>query len=389
VVKTFKIQRIIPFIILFFCILSCVEPFEADFSLNQSILVINGTVSDSDTDQFVRIREAIPNGSTGSYFRAILGAKVQIRVNDAELINFVEGAEGYYYAPEGFVGENDKSYSLEFTLENGNVYKSEPQKLRRVSEIDKVYQKTEMEGIVLKGKVVPATHIFLDTKDPAGLGDNYLWTWKNYERQVICVSCYGGRWFNNSSSEGVCISDDRLTRFGTTYDYSCNSKCWDIYQSSEVIAQSDFLSDDLTITGKKIAEIPYYNRTGGLLEINQQSVSEEAYNYLKLLINQGQNTGGLADTPPAALIGNVHNITNPEEPVGGYFLVTSVKKALYWIDRTNADELGIKPYGLLDGREFNPEPDNSAAVPIRPPLAPCLNGPGRTNQKPDGFLGDN
>ncbi|SOE24124.1 protein of unknown function [Spirosomataceae bacterium TFI 002] len=345
-------------------------------------MVIEGNLTTSGGSQFVQLREAIPNGSTSSFFKAIKGAVVSVQIEGEEEVSYIETIDGYFEPPSDFSGEIGKVYSLKVVLANGDVLISDPQKLRSVPPIDKVYQKTNLEGRIGIGKTGPVTEIYLDTKDPSGLGDNYLWTWKNYEKQNICASCFGGKWFENPRPEGRCLPDVALQESNTTYDYSCDKPCWDIYRSQEILAQSDFLSDGLTITGKKIAQIPFYNPTGGLLIVEQQLVSEEAYKYLKLLINQGQNTGGLADTPPAALVGNLKNMNNPEEAIGGFFLVANSATYSYWIDRSDVEKLEIQPYGLLKGRFTNSEP----SLDLRPPLAPCLSSPSRTDVKPDAFI---
>ena len=50
--------------------------------------------------------------------------------------------------------------------------------------------------------------------------------------------------------------------------------------------------------GKVAAEIPYYQTNGALVEIKQQRISYDGYQFLKLLKEQGQNTGTLVDTLP-------------------------------------------------------------------------------------------
>lgn len=363
---------------------ACIEPFETNSKTDLRLIVIEGTVTDAPGETFVFLREAIPSGANSSVFRALVDAKASLLVNENERIELLEIEPGYFKPKDSFIPEVGNTYSLEFTTSDGNNYKSEPEEMLPVPEIKNIYQTTVAEGITIDGgATIPANYIYLDTEDPAGMGNFYLWNWKNYERQYTCKTCEGGRYFLNPAPLGACVEEAQLKRRGVIYDYNCDGACWEIFKSKEIIAQSDQFADGLQITGKLIAKIPYYDGKGGLIEIKQQSVSKEAYAYLSLLINQGQNTGGLADTPPAALVGNVKSL-NQQEIVSGFFLVSSTATSRYWIDRTDMVERGFRPYGLLEGREIRPEP-NPTAVTDRPPMAPCLLKDNRINIMPEGF----
>ena len=103
---------------------------------------------------------------------------------------------------------------------------------------------------------------------------------------------------------------------------------------------------------------------------------------MKLLTEQSQNNGGLADTPPAPLIGNVVNTNDASEAVGGYFMVSSERSSLFWIDRKDAVEQRLPTQGFL-GRPVSLE---FSELPSRPPLAPCEEGRSRTPFKPQGWV---
>jgi hypothetical protein len=166
------------------------------------------------------------------------------------------------------------------------------------------------------------------------------------------------------------------------YDYACNQLCWDIFYNSDLNVLNDIYTDGKPIEGRLVAKIPYFQQTGGLVEVTQQSVSQSAFRYLRLLIDQGQNTGTLADTPPAALIGNVKNINDPKESVGGIFMVSSTQTQLFWLDRKDVPS-NVIPVGFL-GRPLNLEPSNGD--PSRPPLAACVASRNRTPVKPRGWV---
>lgn len=374
------------FLAALFSLIACIEPFDAKFNIDLKLIVVEGTLSDLEEESFVSLREAIPSGANSSVFRTLKNARVSVIENETTKTDFIEIESGYFLPPAGFKGTPGSTYSVEFTTEEGNNYKSKPEVLSPVPPIDRIFQSTEDEGPEVNGNLVPGNTIYIDTKDPVGVGNNYVWSWTLYERQYVCATCEGGLYYNDPLPAGRCIEDDFLKRRGVIYDYICDSPCWQIYRSEQVNTQSDVFVDGLTIQNREIAKVPYYNPNGGLIEIKQQSISQDGYAYLKLLVEQGQNTGGLADTPPAALEGNIQSL-NKKEVVTGYFLVSGMSKRKYWIDRSDMIERGFRPLGLLGGREIRQEPPPAAATD-RPPFAPCLNGRYRTDKKPLGFLFD-
>ncbi len=371
-------------LVLSICLIACVEPFETNFELKNKIYIVEGKVSNLENEQFILLKESYPSGPVSSLFRNISGAKVSVIENNTKEINYVETSPGVYQPATDFVGIAGNNYKLSITLPSGSKLESTEEVLKPVAPIKKIYSKIDAEAYALSTlKTLPGHVIYIDYDEPAGKGDNYYWTWNLYEKQNVCATCQGGIYQRIPAPAGSCQTSRALSEANVTYDYTCESECWEIYHSTKLIAANDKFSDGKSVVAKQIAEIPFYNERGGLIEILQQSVSNKALNYLQLLIEQGQNTGTLADTPPAALIGNMVNLDQPEEVVGGYFMATSIAKSTYWIDRTNISTLGFKPYGMLNGRTFSPEP--SGADITRPPLAPCLNLRNRTTKKPEGF----
>jgi hypothetical protein len=154
--------------------------------------------------------------------------------------------------------------------------------------------------------------------------------------------------------------------------------------STELVINTDALYKGANIKGQLIGKIPVYSVTPALVEVMQFNISKKAYNYLSLTLKQGVETGGLADTPPATLIGNVQNTNKSEDNVSGYFIVAGMFKKPFWLDKKQTEGLGIPTIGLLGGRAEKLEPTGPNTT--RPPAAPCVPGDNRTNIKPNGWL---
>ncbi|QDK78871.1 hypothetical protein EXU85_09740 [Spirosoma sp. KCTC 42546] len=126
--------------------------------------------------------------------------------------------------------------------------------------------------------------------------------------------------------------------------------------------------------------------------------------YFKLFQEQTQNSGGLADTPPTALAGNVHNVANIKEAVVGYFTASMISEKPIYIDRKDTEgfPFGKDPAGYsgvegeelffaLNSRQPIPEPRPPYEIRIfidgtlRPPTASCAPIDQRTPFKPVGW----
>lgn len=363
---------------------ACVEPYDLDYDQNKRILTIDGLLSDNPAvEQKISIRESIPAGRN-NLFQPISNVVVEVVVDDSERFRFNETANGIYEKPAELVIQNGKKYRLDLNFPDGRTYTSEEESVSATPEIDRVYAELEPEGLAKSIGYSPAHYVYLDTKDNPGRGDNFVWSWKLYESQNICESCTNGRYFiDRRTGVGACRDESTPFQEEDFYnDYQCDGSCWQIFYNTEINAMSDTYVDGNPIIARLVAKIPVYQSIGALVEIKQQTLTPSAFRYLKLLTEQSQNNGGLADTPPAALVGNVRNINEPDETVGGYFMVSSERTALLWLDRRDIAEQGLFAQGLL-GRQAMFEVSQD---PSRPPLAPCVESRSRTPFRPEGWV---
>jgi Domain of unknown function (DUF4249) len=362
----------------------CVEPYEKSFGTTKKIIIIEGLLADDLLLRPITIKESLADRVGSSNVNAIKGAKVSILINGKTSIELPEKEEGTYYFNENFKGEVGSTYQLKFSTPDGNQYASTIEKLEPNIPIQKVYHQLDLTAITdAKGKASAGYKFYLDFKDPAGIANQYLWQWVMYEKQNVCQTCVGGYYYKTPLPNGACVADPILSRYNNTFDYGCQTDCWELLKSSDLVVNNDALSDGNAIKGQFVGKIPVYQNSGALLEISQYAISKDAYNFIKLTQQQSVLTGSLADTPPAALVGNVTCLNDPTVNTSGFFIVAGKAKKQYWLDRTDALDQRIPTVGLLGGRavRFEPAGANSA----RPPLAPCIKGLNRTNQKPNGW----
>ncbi|MFT4031462.1 MAG: DUF4249 domain-containing protein [Siphonobacter sp.] len=366
------------YLLLVLSLVSCIEPYDATVRHDITVLIVDGTINDQDSVQTISLKRSIPNSSFVTT-QLVTGATMTVLVNGATTIAFTETSSGQYTAPTGFKGQVGNTYQLKIQTSDGQEYESTVEEMPTVPPISGIHQDFSPDAIQKDDFTkLPAHNLYVEFKDPVETRNFYQWKYTHWEKQPICATCINGL-YQTSVSECVPLSPPPSTTF--QYDYACQGNCWDIYYSTAVMIYTDLYSNGHTVTDQLVAQIPYYQRENTLVEIQQISLSTGAYRYYQLIDQQTQRTGTLADTPPAALVGNVKNLTNPNEYVAGYFSVSSITKIRYTVDRSDAILGGYAPIGY-PSHTIVLEPSTD---PGRPPLATCKLSSSRTPNTPEGW----
>jgi len=393
----------------------CVDPYEPGIVSSVNVLVVDGTINNLDEPQLVRISRTVTlSGSSAT--QPVPGAQAEVVADAREVYPLAETQPGVYQLPAHFRGEPGRSYQLRFRLGDGSQYESTPQVMPVPVPITSVYAQFNANSLpaLLSTDYSRGHDLFLAAQDPPGERNFYRWEWVQYERQDWCRSCAGGLYtinnvifeLNNGSetfrSGGEPFEDCYVPPAGTqaqrslaraTYDYFCRTTCWEIRYSSGLNLFDDALTDGGLIQGREVAQIPFYQPRGCLVVVRQLALTAEAYRFYRLVEDQTKKTGGLADTPPAPLVGNVSNTGNTAELVVGFFGAAGVSTVRYWLDRRDAEGESWGLFEALYGRSPVEEPGLAQGGPPlriigdlnRPPTAICKPGFNRTPLKPEGW----
>jgi hypothetical protein len=369
--------RISFLLLVFIWILACVEPYNVKLDLRKPVLFVDASLTNQPQLNYVKLQESYSDvlGNTLSTFFNINDAEVWIEIDGSERKEIIFQNRGKYTFPEGFKAEEGKTYRLFVKLSDGQLFESDIQQLKRSVPIKKIYQRYISDAISIRGGKVSGHKIFIDFDDPEERGDFYYWTWRIFEKREFCMSCEGGRYIRNGPNDlGRCT--ERLSSITT--DYYCDAFCWEIIPSDKISIYSDIYTNGVSVTSKEVLEVPYYTRYGAVIELRQHMIDKDAFSYLKRIVDQSQNSGGFADTPSSALIGNMKSSDGRPGTISGYFLVSSVNSRNYFINRSDMKNSDF-PIGF-DPRIPNPDPS-----PI-PTLAPCVESETRTGIEPEMWM---
>ncbi|QMW05216.1 DUF4249 domain-containing protein [Spirosoma foliorum] len=381
---------------------ACVDPLAQTLADTVDVLVVDGTITNVAEPMVIRLNRSHADRLTGrSGTLPVTKATVEVILDSSEVISCHETINGSYQLPNDFKGQINHAYQLRFTLSDGTRYISTQQVMPSVPPISRVtvqFNPTSLSPIeAIDGHYRAAHDVYLDTQDPVNEHNYYRWSWMLYEPQEYCRTCYQGIYavnevlpFNNGVFQSTnkpfedCVyppasSQAYLYVQGTSFDYFCRTQCWEILYSHTINVFDDKFTNGGLISRQLVAQVPFYQHSPCLVDIRQEALTKTAYEYFNFFQQQTQSTGGLTDTPPTVMIGNIRNEADPKEKVIGYFTASAVSIKPYYIDRKDTDGIPPTLFYALNGRIPNPEspppPSNGPTFlvggPVRPPTAVC------------------
>ena len=362
-----KLLRYFGLMLVLLTVAACVDPEALTLVGTVDVIVVDGTITNLAEPQVIKLNRSRADPLTGRFgVFPLTKLSVQVVVDSAQVIECHETVDGTYQLPSDFKGQVGHSYQLRFTLADGKQYVSNQQIMPAVPPIDRVtkrFNPTSLPPNVYTNNVYYTNFrsgydIEVDVQDPATERNFYRWDWRLYEKQKWCRSCYQTNYVDTvgkaSLQNGVytfygqpvedCIKVGAIPNGDYHADYTCRTQCWDILYSYTVNIFDDQFANGAPIAGRNVAQVPLFTRQPALLELRQLSLSYDAYRYYNLFQQQTQNTGGLADTPPTALVGNVRNTANARERVIGFFTASAVVTTRIWLDKKDATTLSMGAY---------------------------------------------
>ncbi|WP_375444523.1 DUF4249 domain-containing protein [uncultured Fibrella sp.] len=348
--------RTFAYVLLYGCLIACITPYQPETkSLGGSVLVVDGYITDQVGPHQVSVSYSSDFTNTAVNLRAS-GAKVYVTDDTGGRQDFSEVAPGIYRTPAAFQGRVGRTYKLNIVLADGKRYESAPEKLRAAPPIDRIYDEYSQKEITNTTVLDKGFNVYVDTKDAATTGDYYRWKWTNFEQLVFCNS-------------RVTITNNVSTEIG----FFCCDPCWTVTNCTGagcINTMSDEAVNGNSISRQFIVRVPFTSYEKYYLEIEQLLISRAAYTYYKTIENLTASNGGIFDSAPTTVRGNIVSLTNAGEYVFGFFSVAGAQKMPYVVDRKKG--------------QGSPNIKSSPIVPPGPPLpcAACEESDYRTRIKP-------
>lgn len=364
------LQRLLFLVIAAMTLPHCVDAVVPVYQFETGFLLIEGRISDA--PGYSEVGVARNEILFGDYtLSPIPGAVVSSVADNGEEV-FWEAipASNRYRAPEAWVAEAGRSYFLRVTTPQGELVESAPEPVPTPVPLENARVRFDQEAYfsTSRNRFIPAFLLEADLQDPAGETNYYQLRLTTYEMIAVCASCERSRWRN-----GQCIMSAD-TRFVRRWDYLCDAACWVSSNAQEINVFSDEFSDGRRVTGIEAGRDNYDSSGELLFDVQLFSTSAAAYTFNLTLKGLAEGSGGLNAPLPAALVGNLADVSSLGTNVLGFVGVVSVSQERVFIDQ---DTFGGTP--LPFDSQINLEPVNPS-----PPTAPCEGGT-RTRVMPEGW----
>ena len=310
---------------------SCIEEYDPGIkNEHASLLVIEAEITNNPGPQYVTVRKASKLQNPDQKF-GVLNCDVKIYDDKNNVFQGLEFGNGIYVVniEEEYL-HNGTAFRMDIVTQDGQLISSEYDTLRVCPEIDSIYYKVENFYHVEPGEAIPGVQFYIDYN-----GTNSNTHYIKYEAEET--------WKHQASFPITWILDGRGLYRLEPPDYS-KRNCWIIEKVPEFFVMSTANLTENIYHGYSLHHIlntslkPIH---GYSLNIKQLSISEDAYNYYNQLAKNTNNSGGLYDTQPQLVEGNLHNITNPDQLVLGYFSVVGVNTKR--ISIRNFEGLSLNP----------------------------------------------
>lgn len=295
------------------CIIAtgCVEPYPApDLGGNVSIAVVDGFVNATQGTATVRLSEAVPLADKEGYPH-ISGATVTIRSESGSTFTLVESEPGKYVATALSIDPGTK-YQLNVRTPDALEFVSDFVSVVLTPPIDSVTWRPEKEGITL----------LVNTHDDAETSRYYLWDYtETYEYRAPWPSYY-----TNINQQVIQRKPDDIGH--TCYKTESSTK---IFVGSTVRLDNDVVRDfPLTYIESGASKISVLYS----INVRQRVIEKAEFEFLQELQRVTESVGGLFDSQPYEILGNIHSV-DPSIPVLGYFsagFIEEKRKFVYFTE---------------------------------------------------------
>lgn len=127
--------KFILWVIVFGTLAACVERIEFDVPFAQSMLVVEGSITDAAPPYTVKITRAFPIGSDSSAASTVSDATVTLFDDRGNQEILTESEAGIYKTNNVIQGEVNHSYYIHIRTSTGQEFESEPEQINPVGEI--------------------------------------------------------------------------------------------------------------------------------------------------------------------------------------------------------------------------------------------------------------
>jgi hypothetical protein len=316
-----------------FALYTCIDPYSPKLKGYESLLVVDGLVTDANASYTVKLSRTIQDQNTTP--STVSDATVSVTDDGGNNFNLNSWGNGIYKTDSiQFTGIIGRAYTLHIITHEGDAYVSDLCAMQSVPDIDSIYFAKDQELVNNNTESQQGIMIYLDSK--AG-DDNQYYRWdfeETWKFRVPDPKKY------DYITGGTVIPVKNVKEF-----------CWKSNKSDEVLIRSVNSGETGPIKKAPIFFIASNKSDRLMIEysilVKQYSISKNEYEFWDNL--QQVNTCGadIFASQPFPVVSNLHNINNSKEQVLGYFRVSAVKQKRIFIPFSEFAKMHL-PFFLYD-----------------------------------------
>jgi hypothetical protein len=342
------------FFVLILALLCCKKPYNPPAtSTSKSYLVVEGFINTGNDSTVIKISRTVKltNKVTAN---PLINATVTVEGEQSGIYQLFDVFNNGHY--NSFYVLNlppTQRYRLRILTQEGPVYLSDYITAKSTPPIDSV-------GYIVRDSSV---NLYVNTHDPANNTRYYLW---DYDETWIFHAKYASTYVLDPSNNAIVARNGQQNIF---YCFASNKSSNVILNSTEKLAQDVVYQNILTqipLTSEKV-ESKYS------ILLRQYAVTKQAFEFYQNLKKNTEQLGSIFDAQPSEITGNIHNATNPNEPVVGYISMTNVQSKRIFVahDALPGNVQPKYPYDCIEEEAlFNDKQGNNDVqdILINPPI---------------------
>ncbi|MBX2916699.1 MAG: DUF4249 domain-containing protein [Cyclobacteriaceae bacterium] len=334
--------RYLVWLIIFNAIGACVERVEFDVPEMQSLLVVEGSITNELPPYTVKISRGFPVGTNSGIRSMVSNAQVTLfdDIGNQEILT--EREPGIYITNYSIQGQVNHSYFIRIKTPDGQEYESQPERINPVGDISNIeYEFEARTKLVTYGEV--DDHIFNIYVD-ANSGDapekyirwRYTGTYEVITSPELHMTWippyrpYEDPWPCSGYIVGPAPGGSGTIIIKVGPCECCN--CWvTIRESQPQLSDTQFIEGN-NFKKVKVAEVPVTNATfysKFKVEVEQMSLTRNAFDFFKLVRDQKENASSIFQPPSGEIRGNIQSLNGRERVVGLFWAAAVTKRTIY------------------------------------------------------------
>lgn len=270
-------------------VVSCTETVNLDLKDAQKILVVEGSITNMNQKHAVKLSYTTNVFSNGKPdYTAESGATVVLLENGSSIDTLKYNSQTQQFETDK-IGKIGNTYSIRIKTQSGDSYYSQDEVMKRLAKIDSLWSVyEEPSGFNTEGDY----KVKLNASEPAGKGDYYQW-------KVYFNDKYQGEPGDLALAEDLLVDGNKIENVDL---YELDASTFDNFAKEN--------GNDKVF-----------------VKVEQMMITRGYYEFLRIMQEQTQRSGGLFAPPPAEIRGNIRKDINKVERAMGYFFTASVDSA--------------------------------------------------------------